>query len=111
MLATFSITPINSYAVDLALYNSVSEDDEDSVIMDVYLKGLGEGLIYSYTLSKSMRLESPFCPPDNLIISADIVRTIVDGEILSPSYGMEYNSDTFLALITTVGFKNFFPCN
>lgn len=75
-----------------------------------YLVGIGRGIFWANTSLKTNNQKPLFCMPDNLALDKEIILTLIDKEIRSPSSVSYWKDDTPVEFIMVIAFQKKFPC-
>lgn len=97
IIALLIAAPAN--ALQLELYRSLEKADER--IIDIYLRGINDGLIWGH---------SPrYCPPSNLAVNVDLIKGALEAGIQNFSI-IENKEELYVPFLVVNGLSKMFPC-
>jgi hypothetical protein len=92
---------------------SIASQNKDIVrATTLYVKGLGDGMVWANSGAKIYSKAPLFCEPDKLALAPDNYLSIIDQEIseMATKMAPKQLDQTALALVLFTGLRTTFPC-
>jgi hypothetical protein len=109
----FQLAPLRAEMTVKFYRESINSQNKDIVRSTmIYLKGLGDGIVWANAAAEQYSKTRLFCQPGKLAFNVENYRDIVDRQITDLARTMLPNSldDTALALVLVTGLRTTFPC-
>lgn len=98
-----------SAAADISL-RQYSEFRKNVSQFKDYLVGVGRGVFWANVILETNGKPKLFCMPRKLALDEEIILSMLEQEIRSPSGGKPYSEDAPVEMVMTFSFAHRFPC-
>ena len=113
IIAYFLLIP-NAFAIETLtvgkyLQSKYAKDKTESEIIETYIAGIGQGILFGSVYSSQILRNKPLiCPPTGLKITGYTALEILDDAIKNSPISV---SDVDVSVVITVAFVKRFPCS
>lgn len=95
-----------SAGLTLGQYREWNRDPIKKEMLNAYLAGMGQGVLFSNIYNKTQKIPMIFCPPNTLQITGDLTNTVLAKFIAKNNF----KSSDEISIILIFALKDAYPC-